>query len=122
MTGEDCVALAIIGGFDGRGRLRGAESGADSWKLGVAAGVRQIAEVTDATEPFRQHVEQKAADELVNLERHHLGVVVGAIVLPTEPDATALASEEPTVSPTSAVWGRRMSIFKCLAWAVCTTF
>jgi predicted TPR repeat methyltransferase len=26
------------------------------------------------------------------------------------------------LSPTSAVWGRRMSIFKCLAWAVCTTF
>src|SRR5438270_594492 len=66
--------------------------------VAFAAGVRQKAEVTDATEPFRQHVEQKAADELIYLERHHLGVVVGAIILPTEPDATALASEEPTVS------------------------
>jgi hypothetical protein len=103
MTGEDSVALAIIGGFDGRGRLRRLESSADGWKLGGAAGIRQEAEVTDAAEPFRQHVEQEATDELINLERHHLGLVVGAIILPTEADATVLAGEEPTVGDRDAV-------------------
>ncbi len=37
MTGKDCVALAIIGGSTGRGRLWGPESGADAlraWRRG----------------------------------------------------------------------------------------
>src|ERR1700686_913960 len=103
MTSEDCVALAIIGGFDGRVRLRHLESRADGWKLGGAAGIRQEAEVTDAAEPFRQHVEQEAADELITLERHHLGLVVGAIILPTEAGPTLLAGEEPTVGDRDAM-------------------
>ena len=103
MAGEDCVALAIIGGFDGRGRLRRLESSADGWKLGGAAGIRQEAEVTDAAEPFRQHVEQEATNELVSVERHHLGLVVGAIILPAEADATVLAGEEPAVGDRDAM-------------------
>lgn len=97
MTGEDCVALAIIGVFDSRRRLRCLESSADGWKLGGAAGVRQEAEVTDAAEPFRQYVEQETTDELISVERHHLGLVFRAIILPTKTDATVLTGEEPTV-------------------------
>jgi hypothetical protein len=78
MTGKDCVALAIICGFNSGCRLWRSQSGADRWKLAGPAGVRQEAEMTDAAEPFRQHVEQEAADELVSIERHHLGLVVRA--------------------------------------------
>jgi len=56
------------------------ESSADGWKLGGAAGIGQETEVTNAAESFRQHVEQETTDELINLERHHFGLVVGAIV------------------------------------------
>jgi len=103
MAGEDCVALAIIGGFDGRGWLRRLESSADGWKLGGAAGIGQEAEVTDAAETSRQDVEQEATDELINLERHHLGLVVGAIIFPAEADATVLAGEEPAVGDRDAM-------------------
>ena len=37
MAGEDCVTLAIIGVFDGRGRLRRFDRGTDGRKLGGAA-------------------------------------------------------------------------------------
>lgn len=47
---------------------------------------------------FWQHVQQEAAYELVSVERHHLGLVVRAIILPTEADTTVLAAEEPTVT------------------------
>ena len=103
MTGEDCVALAIIGVFDSRRRLRCLESSADGWKLGGAAGVRQEAEVTDAAEPFRQYVEQETTDELISVERHHLGLVFRAIILPTKTDATVLTGEEPTVGDRDAM-------------------
>jgi len=57
----------------------------------------QEAEVANAAEPFRQHVEQKATDELINVKHHHLGLVFGAIVLPTKVDAPVLAGNKPTV-------------------------
>ena len=59
MTGEDCVALAIIGDFNSGSRLRRLQSNADGWKLGAAAGVRQESEVPDAAEPFWQDVSRK---------------------------------------------------------------
>jgi hypothetical protein len=62
MASEDCVALAIIGGFDGRGRLGRLQGSADGWKLGAAC-VRQEPEVPNAAKSFRQHVQQEAADD-----------------------------------------------------------
>ena len=90
--------MSTVGAGSGR-----SESGADARKLGGAAGVRQEAEVADAAEPFRQDVEQEATDELVGVERHHLGLVVGAIILPAEADATVLAGEEPAVGDRDAM-------------------
>lgn len=113
MAGEDCVALAIIGVFDGRGRLGRLEGSTDSWKFGSPAGVRQEAEVPDAAESFRQHVEQETADELVSVERQHFGLVVRAIILPTQADATVLAGEEPTVGDRDAM-GVASEIFQHL--------
>jgi len=103
MTGEDGVALAIICGFNSAGRLRRLQSGADGWKLGSSAGVRQETEVPDAAESFRQYVEQEATDKLVGIERHHLGLVVRAIILPTKADATVLTAEEPAVGDRDAM-------------------
>src|SRR5512139_2410143 len=103
MTGEDRVAVAIVSGLD-RGRwFRGVESGANACQLGGAAGVCQEAEVTDATEALGQCVEQKATDELVGGERHHLAPVVGAIVLPAETDTAILAGEQTAVGDRDAM-------------------
>ncbi len=75
MTGEDFVSLAIIGGRDGRGRLWRLKGRTDSRQFGGTAGVCQEAEVTDAAEPFRQHVEQETTNELIGGQRHHFGRV-----------------------------------------------
>ena len=91
------------------------QSSADGWKLGAAAGVRQESEVPDAAEPFWQDVEQEATDELISIERHHLGLAVRAIILPTEADATVLAVEEPTIGDRDAM-GVAPQIFQHLLW------
>ena len=116
MTGEDCVALAIIGGFNSGSRLRRLQSNADGWKLGAAAGVRQESKVPDAAEPFWQDVEQEATDELISIERHHLGLAVRPIILPTKVDATVLAVEEPTIGDRDAM-GVAPQIFQHLLWS-----
>ena len=90
-------ALAIVSRFDYRRRYWRLESAADERKLGGPAGVRQEPEVADAAEALRQNVKQKAADEFIGFERHHLGLVVVAIVLPTEADMAILAGEQPAV-------------------------
>ena len=59
--------------------------------------------MTDAAEALRQHVEQEATNELVRVERHHLALVVGAIILPAKADTTVLAGEEPAVGDGDAM-------------------
>ena len=71
--------------------------------------------MTNAAEPFRQHVEQEATDELIGVERHHLGLVVGAIILPTEADPTVLAGEKPIVCDRDAM-GVAPQILEHLLW------
>ena len=93
MTGEDRVALPVITMFGGRPRLWRQESGTDDGKPGSATCVRQEAEVANAAEPFRQHVEQESTNELVGIERHDLGSVFVAIVPPTEADASVCAGD-----------------------------
>ena len=97
MAGQDGIALTIVSRFDGRRWCRRLESGADERELGGPAGVRQEPEVADAAEALWQNVEQKATDELIGFERHHLGLVVVTIVLPTEADMAILAGEQPAV-------------------------
>ena len=46
--------------------------------------VGEEAVVADAMEAVGQGVQQEAADELVGVERHDLGLAVMAIVLPAE--------------------------------------
>jgi len=60
--------------------------------------------VTDAMETGREHVDQKATDELVVSERHHLDACgsVDAVVLPPEGDA-AVDGEEAAVGDGDAV-------------------
>ena len=97
MTGKDGVALAIVDRCGGWRRFWGPESRADARELGDAAGVRQEAEVADAAKALGQDVEQKATDELLGVERHRFGFVVGAVVLPPETDRTILRGEDPAV-------------------------
>jgi hypothetical protein len=78
-------------------RLRRLKGSTDDGKLGGAACVRQEAEVANAAEAFWQHVEQEATHELVGFELHHLGLVVGAIILPAEANVAVLAGDEPAV-------------------------
>ena len=59
--------------------------------------------MTDAAEPFRQHVEQEATNKLVGGERHHLGPVVRAIVFPTKSDTAVLAVEKPAIGNRDAM-------------------
>ena len=52
--------------------------------------VGQEAVVADAVEAVGQRVQEEAADELVGVERHHLGLVVVPVVLPAEADPTVV--------------------------------
>src|SRR5262249_9003552 len=70
-----------------------------------ASGVGEEAVVTDAMEAGGQDVDQKAADELVGGERHHLGPVapVGAVILPPEGHAGVAEGDEAAVRDGDAV-------------------
>jgi hypothetical protein len=69
MTGKDGISLSIVDWFGRWRRFWRLESRADAGELGGAA------------EALRQNMEQKATDELVGVECHHFGFVVGAKVL-----------------------------------------
>src|SRR5258708_38352236 len=87
-------ACRSVGGFDGIDR--------DEWYREQLAGPRDIlgaglageqTVVADAVEALRQHVHQEAADELVDIQWHHL-VSLGAfdsVILPLEGDAVVVA-------------------------------
>ena len=61
--------------------------------LALALGEETV--VTDAMETGREHVDEKAADELAGSERHHLDACgsVDAVVLPLEGDAVVDGDE-----------------------------
>ena len=116
MTSEDGVALAVVDSF---GRWSGfwrLKYRSDARELGDAAGVRQETKMTDAAEPLRQYVEQKATDELLNLERHHFRFVAGAIILPPEADTAVLTGKEPAVGDRNAM-GVAPKIGENLLWS-----
>jgi hypothetical protein len=61
--------------------------------------------MADAMEAARQHVQEKAADELGGVERHGLEPVAAfdPIVLPLEGDALAVKRDQPGVRDRDAV-------------------
>src|ERR1700734_943323 len=61
--------------------------------------------MSDAVEAARQHMEEKAADELAGVERHGLEPVTSfdPVVLPFEGDALLVELEEPGVRDGDAV-------------------
>ena len=61
--------------------------------------------MTDAVEAMRQDVDHESSDELGGSERHDLLALAtfGAIVLPSEGDAGAVAGDQPAVGDGDAV-------------------
>ena len=61
--------------------------------------------VADAMEAAGQHVDEEAADELGDGERHHLGpfAALGPVVLPLEGHAGVVERDEPAVGDSDAV-------------------
>jgi len=116
MTSKDSVALAIVDRFGRWRRLRRLQCRSDARELGDAAGVRQEAKMADAAEPLRQYVEQKTANELLSVERHHFGFVAGAIILPPEADTAMLTGKEPAVGDRNAM-GVAPEIRQNLLWS-----
>ena len=116
MASKDGVPLAIVDRFGRRSRLWRLKYRSDAREFGDAAGVRQEAKMTDAAEPLRQYVEQKATDELLNLERHHFRFVAGAIILPPEADTAVLTGKEPAVGDRNAM-GVTPKIGENLLWS-----
>ena len=59
--------------------------------------IGQQAEVANAHEAARHHVQQKTSQEFVDVERHDLPAVVVGVVLPVEADATVVVIDEPII-------------------------
>src|SRR5208337_2565481 len=72
-------------------------------ELAGAASIGEEAEVADAPKALGQDVQEEPAHELVGVERHRLRLVAGAIVFPSEVDATVLAIEETAVGDCDAM-------------------
>lgn len=115
VTSEDSVALTIVDSFGTRRRRRRLKRRSDAHEFGGTAGVRREAKMTDAAEPLRQYVEQKATHELLSIERHHFGFVAGAIILPPEANTAVLTGKEPAVGDRNAM-GVAPEIGENLLW------
>ena len=61
------------------------------------------AEVPDADESLRQHVNQETSDELVGGNRHHSLLVAASVVPPTEGDVVAVEGDESVVGDGDAM-------------------
>ena len=92
------------------GRARGRDLGRGERLAGPLDVVRpngagEQAVVADAVEAARQHVQEKAADELGGVERHGLEAVAAfdPVVLPLEGDARLVERDEPGVGDRDAM-------------------
>ena len=65
--------------------------------------IGEQAEVANAHEAARHHVQEKASQEFVGLERHDLHAVVVGVVLPAKPDAAVAVIDEPIIRQRDAV-------------------
>jgi len=82
---EVAQALAVIACSADRFWRLLIEKPADQGELGDAVAVGEEAVMPDAVEAVGQAVQQKAANELIGVERHHLGLVVLAVGGPLSP-------------------------------------
>src|ERR1700722_17943610 len=65
--------------------------------------VAEEAEVPDAVKPVRQHMDQKAPDELLTREGHYLLAVVISVILPAEADLVAIHGHQSVVRDGDAI-------------------
>ena len=65
--------------------------------------VGEEADVADAAETVRHGVPQEAADELVRLQRHDLGLAAVAVVLPSEADLSVIEPNQAAVGDGDAM-------------------
>ena len=104
----ECLRLAGIGvaGTGGIGTgLRNGEQFAGPGDVVGARAAGEQAVVADAVEAGRQHMDEEAADELVNGERHHL-ISIGAfdpVVLALEGDVVVVECDQSAVGDGDAV-------------------
>ena len=84
-------------GIDGKYWQREQFAGAGDVLGAFAAGEQAI--VADAVEACGEHVHEKAADELVGGERHHLVTLATfePVVLPLEGDALVIACDQAAI-------------------------
>src|SRR6266446_4907736 len=66
-------------------------------ELGGATAVAQEAVMANAMKACGQHVEQKAAEELVSGQRHHFALVVVAIIPPVKGDRALVEGDEAVI-------------------------
>ena len=100
-TGARLWEDVAVGGVDVLGaggfglRSRDVEQLPRSREVMLALAFGEETVVTDAMETGREHVDEKAADELAGSERHHLDACgsVDAVVLPLEGDAVVDGDE-----------------------------
>jgi hypothetical protein len=76
---------------------------ANQGEFGDPMAVGKEAVVTDAVKSVGQAVEQEAANELMGVERHHLGFVLLAAIAPLEADPGPVHGDEPAVGDCHAV-------------------
>jgi len=107
--------LAIVGrGWDGPRRGRGEQAPAEV-ELGGAMAIGEEAVVADAMEAVGEGMQQEAADELVDLQGHDLGLVVMAIIFPAEGDLIVVDIDEAAVGDGDAM-GVAPEIGQDLLW------
>jgi hypothetical protein len=83
--------IAVVArGIDRRFGRCHPEEFAASGELLRAMAVAEEAEVPDAVEPVRQHMDQEATDEFVRRERHRLLAIVVLVILPAEADLAVI--------------------------------
>ena len=82
-----------------------AEKPAGQCDIAGPIGIGEEAVMSNAVETVRQDVDQKAADELVDIECHPLVAVVGLgpVILPFERHARAVEGDEPAVGNSHSV-------------------
>src|ERR1700757_4586196 len=82
-----------------------AEQAASQCNVVGPVAIGEEAVVTDAVKFVGQDVDQKAADDLVGVERHRLvaGIGFGPVILPFERPALAIKGAEPAVRNSNPV-------------------
>jgi|HubBroStandDraft_4_1064222.scaffolds.fasta_scaffold74345_3 hypothetical protein len=88
---------------DGHGCGGGGEQNAAMEQLLFADAIGEEAEVADADQAGRQHVEQEATDELDRVEGHDLGAGVVRVVFPVKADMAVVQGAKPVIGDGDAM-------------------